>query len=63
MNPSTSRCLEQIRETIQHTKLMGVKRRIFVRPFLMRGQGHFGSGIVFEFRGAKRTDVVARGGR
>lgn len=58
-----SNCLEGIRQTIKHAKLMGVKRRILVRPFLMRAQSHFGFGIVFEFRGAKRTDVVARGGR
>jgi ATP phosphoribosyltransferase regulatory subunit HisZ len=44
---------------------MGMKRKIIIAPWSlsMINQTDFTGGLVFEARGAKRTDIFARGGR
>ncbi|KAG8734066.1 hypothetical protein FRC11_012669 [Ceratobasidium sp. 423] len=57
--------LEEIKRTLTLAGLMGVKRKIVISPwsFSMLNQADFTGGLVFEARGAKRTDIFARGGR
>jgi hypothetical protein len=57
--------LEEIKRTLTLARLMGVKRKIILAPWSpsMLNQADFTGGLVFEARGAKRTDIYARGGR
>ncbi|CAE6446465.1 unnamed protein product [Rhizoctonia solani] len=57
--------LEEIKRTLTLSRLMGVKRKIILAPWSpsMLNQADFTGGLVFEARGAKRTDIYARGGR
>ncbi|KAF8758790.1 Anticodon binding domain of tRNAs [Rhizoctonia solani] len=64
-NPRVFDALEEIKRTLTLARLMGVKRKIIIAPWSpsMLGQVDFTGGLVFEARGAKRTDIYARGGR
>ncbi|CAE7198685.1 unnamed protein product [Rhizoctonia solani] len=57
--------LEEIKRTLTLARLMGVKRKVVITPWApsMLNQADFTGGLVFEARGAKRTDIYARGGR
>lgn len=57
--------LEEIKRTLSLARLMGIKRKIIIAPWSpsMINQVDFTGGLVFEARGAKRTDIFARGGR
>ncbi|KAG8705429.1 hypothetical protein FRC08_001676 [Ceratobasidium sp. 394] len=64
-NPGRREALDELKHTITLARLMGIKRRIVIVPWSlsMLNQADFTGGLVFEARGAKRTDIVARGGR
>ncbi|CAE6484348.1 unnamed protein product [Rhizoctonia solani] len=64
-SPRLIDALEEIKRTLTLARLMGVKRKIFITPWSpsMLSQVDFTGGLVFEARGAKRTDIYARGGR
>ncbi|EUC62024.1 PEK/GCN2 kinase [Rhizoctonia solani AG-3 Rhs1AP] len=64
-SPGLIYALEEIKRTLTLAHLMGVKRKIVVTPWSssMLSQVDFTGGLVFEARGAKRTDIYARGGR
>lgn len=63
VSPLLSDAIKDIQQTIRFAALMGVRRRFLFRPMIMANQPQYGNGIMFEFRGVKRTDVIARGGR
>lgn len=64
-NSKRAEALEEIKHIITLARLMGVKRRIVITPWSMTmlNQLDFTGGLVFEAKGAKRTDIIARGGR
>ncbi|KAJ1309999.1 hypothetical protein OPQ81_006755 [Rhizoctonia solani] len=64
-SPRLTDALEEIKRTLTLARLMGVKRKIVITPWSlsMFNQTDFTGGLVFEARGAKRTDIYARGGR
>ncbi|KAH7340654.1 kinase-like domain-containing protein [Rhizoctonia solani] len=64
-SPRLVDALEEIKRTLTLARLMGVKRKIVITPWSpsMLSQEDFTGGLVFEARGAKRTDIYARGGR
>ncbi|CAE6423470.1 unnamed protein product [Rhizoctonia solani] len=64
-SPRIFDALEEIKRTLTLARLMGVKRKIIIAPWSpsMLNQVDFTGGLVFEARGAKRTDIYARGGR
>ncbi|CUA75102.1 eukaryotic translation initiation factor 2-alpha kinase [Rhizoctonia solani] len=64
-SPGITYALEEIKRTLTLAHLMGVRRKIVITPWSpsMLSQADFTGGLVFEARGAKRTDIYARGGR
>ncbi|KAG8745969.1 hypothetical protein FRC10_006532 [Ceratobasidium sp. 414] len=64
-SPGRTEALDELKHTITLARLMGVKRKIAIVPWSlsMLNQADFTGGLVFEARGVKRTDIVARGGR
>ncbi|KAG9101505.1 hypothetical protein FRC06_002969, partial [Ceratobasidium sp. 370] len=64
-SPGRAEALDELKHTITLARLMGVKRKIAIVPWSlsMLNQADFTGGLVFEARGVKRTDILARGGR
>ncbi|QRW14941.1 PEK/GCN2 kinase [Ceratobasidium sp. AG-Ba] len=64
-NSKRTEALNGLKHTITLARLMGVKRKIVIAPWSlsMLNQADFSGGLVFEAKGAKRTDIFARGGR
>jgi translation initiation factor 2-alpha kinase 4 len=59
---SLTSVFEEIRMVVKYATVLGVKRRILFRPWLISDM--FNTGIVFEVqKGSKRSDVIASGGR
>ncbi|KAG8734893.1 hypothetical protein FRC12_018300 [Ceratobasidium sp. 428] len=64
-SPKRTEALHELKHAVTLARLMGVKRKIVIAPWSlsMLNQTDFTGGLVFEARGVKRTDIVARGGR
>ncbi|KAG9128480.1 hypothetical protein FRC07_009703 [Ceratobasidium sp. 392] len=65
-SPRRTEALNELKHAVTLVRLMGVKRKIIIAPWSlsMLNQADFTGGLIFEAtRGAKRTDIFARGGR
>lgn len=59
---SLTKVFDEIRTVVRFATILGVKRRIYFKPWLPSDL--FTSGLVFEvLKGTKRSDIIASGGR